>query len=89
VEVQETLGDTMAQVLVWKTIVVKEPGSSGKVWRGYTHVGAITNAMCCTKPDSINNSLTIVREDRRVQRPCLLLPELDDMLRQSCNQSDW
>ncbi len=80
------MGDATTQALVQKVTVFKQSCSGGKVWGGCTHVRAITNAVCYAKPDHIGNSLALVRKDQGVQRPCLLLPELDDMLRQGCCQ---
>jgi len=58
------MGDTSAQVLVWEMTVFEQPGSSGKAGRGCTHVGSITNVMCCSKTNGIGGNLTLVGENR-------------------------
>jgi len=77
----------MLQHMFWygKQLSSSNQAAVGKF--GEAALISITNTMCCTKMDSIlGNSLTLFREDRGVQRPCLLLPKLDDMLQQGCHQ---
>jgi len=50
------MGDVAAKVLVWKATVFKQPGNSGKIWGGSTHIQSITDDMCHAKPESISRA---------------------------------
>ncbi len=73
------MGDTATQILVQEKTVVKQPGSIGKVWSDQTHVGSIIYAMHCAEANGIGYCQTLVRENRGVQWPGSLVPNVDDM----------
>jgi len=73
------MGDAVTQILVLEMAVFLQMDSSGKVGRDCTHVGSITYTMCCAKANGIGCCQTLIKEDRGVQWPGLLLPKVDHM----------